>query len=303
MIKTTIFATIILFSAIMMLQESYGEFTVSPDRIEIAAIPPWVDQNFIWYGQGQISQTELLNALKYLLDNNIMHLSEKAAQEVQDLRRQVAEQQVAISALRSLVSAQSMDGSATQVGEVEVRGWDVAQKEEVTHNEKACLIYYLDRPDLESAIVAVDLRDYNFELPAGALNELEYCVQYRESNFDFVLRLMEEEGIYYFFEHGEETTFEEETDTLDITDIDETEPIEPTDDMVSASIQDLCFYKTEAEVEAEFDKLDANDTEGLSHDEWDFVQVFEDVAGQEPPNDIVTKKELVDWWKAKCIPP
>ncbi len=30
---------------------------------------------------------------------------------------------------------------------------------------------------------------------------LEYCVQYRESSFDFVTRLMEQFGIYYFFEH------------------------------------------------------------------------------------------------------
>jgi type VI secretion system secreted protein VgrG len=29
----------------------------------------------------------------------------------------------------------------------------------------------------------------------------EYCVQYRESDFDFVNRLLEEEGIYYFFKH------------------------------------------------------------------------------------------------------
>ncbi len=28
-----------------------------------------------------------------------------------------------------------------------------------------------------------------------------FCVQYRESTFDFVSRIMEEEGIYYFFEH------------------------------------------------------------------------------------------------------
>ena len=29
----------------------------------------------------------------------------------------------------------------------------------------------------------------------------EYCVQYRETDFDFVSRLMEEEGIFYYFEH------------------------------------------------------------------------------------------------------
>jgi len=32
--------------------------------------------------------------------------------------------------------------------------------------------------------------------------KLDYCVQYRESAFDFVSRLLEQEGIYYFFVHS-----------------------------------------------------------------------------------------------------
>ena len=37
----------------------------------------------------------------------------------------------------------------------------------------------------------------------GSFIEREYCVQWNETDLDFVLRLMEEEGIFYFFEHEE----------------------------------------------------------------------------------------------------
>jgi len=37
----------------------------------------------------------------------------------------------------------------------------------------------------------------------GTYVKREYCVQYRETDFNFVSRLMEEEGIYYYFEHGD----------------------------------------------------------------------------------------------------
>ncbi|OYW67574.1 MAG: hypothetical protein B7Z40_06620 [Bosea sp. 12-68-7] len=35
------------------------------------------------------------------------------------------------------------------------------------------------------------------------LNPIDYCVQYRETDLDFVLRLMEQYGIYYYFKHVE----------------------------------------------------------------------------------------------------
>jgi type VI secretion system secreted protein VgrG len=35
----------------------------------------------------------------------------------------------------------------------------------------------------------------------GQYQPRDYCVQYRESDFDFASRLMEEEGIFYFFKH------------------------------------------------------------------------------------------------------
>ncbi|KIQ57285.1 type VI secretion system tip protein VgrG [Pseudomonas fluorescens] len=47
-----------------------------------------------------------------------------------------------------------------------------------------------------------DLGFSDFEDSLSATyREWEYCVQYRETSFDFVSRLMEQEGIYYFFRH------------------------------------------------------------------------------------------------------
>ncbi|MFO0615816.1 MAG: type VI secretion system tip protein TssI/VgrG [Polyangiaceae bacterium] len=44
----------------------------------------------------------------------------------------------------------------------------------------------------------------DFEMKAtGNYSPREYCVQYRESDFAFVSRLLEEEGIFYFFKHSD----------------------------------------------------------------------------------------------------
>jgi type VI secretion system secreted protein VgrG len=54
-------------------------------------------------------------------------------------------------------------------------------------------------------------KDFRFSLN-GKYKPREYCVQYRETDLDFISRLMEYEGMYYFFEQG--PSFE----TLMITD-------------------------------------------------------------------------------------
>ena len=45
--------------------------------------------------------------------------------------------------------------------------------------------------------------DFEYHLTLADYPAREYCVQYRESDFSFISRLLEEEGIYYYFRHGQ----------------------------------------------------------------------------------------------------
>ena len=65
-----------------------------------------------------------------------------------------------------------------------------------------CRIYQqMKVPDIVKEI----FRDHSFTDFEDKLNnsyrEWEYCVQYRETDFNFVSRLLEQEGIYYYFRH------------------------------------------------------------------------------------------------------
>jgi type VI secretion system secreted protein VgrG len=58
-------------------------------------------------------------------------------------------------------------------------------------------------PEIIKAIFdGLGLTDYKFDL-RNSYPKWEYCVQYRETAFNFVSRLMEQEGIFYFFRHEE----------------------------------------------------------------------------------------------------
>src|ERR1022692_3616727 len=65
-----------------------------------------------------------------------------------------------------------------------------------------CRIFQnMKAPDIIQKIFA-DLSFQDFELRLyGDFVKRDYCVQYRETDFNFVSRLMEQEGIYYFFGH------------------------------------------------------------------------------------------------------
>jgi len=54
-------------------------------------------------------------------------------------------------------------------------------------------------------IIKEVFREHGFsdfeESLTGSYREWEYCVQYRETDFNFISRLLEQEGIYYYFKH------------------------------------------------------------------------------------------------------
>jgi type VI secretion system secreted protein VgrG len=56
-------------------------------------------------------------------------------------------------------------------------------------------------PDIIQQIFKdLGFNDFKLEL-MGSFEPRDYCVQYRETDFQFVSRLMEEEGIFYYFQH------------------------------------------------------------------------------------------------------
>ena len=55
---------------------------------------------------------------------------------------------------------------------------------------------------IEEVFSFLGFKDFQNNVEDGE-PELEYCVQYRETDFNFVSRLMEERGIFYFFKHEE----------------------------------------------------------------------------------------------------
>jgi type VI secretion system secreted protein VgrG len=65
-----------------------------------------------------------------------------------------------------------------------------------------CRIYQnLSVPEIiKDVLERHNIRDVDFQLQAS-YPKREYCVQYRETSYNFIQRLMEQEGIFYYFRH------------------------------------------------------------------------------------------------------
>jgi type VI secretion system secreted protein VgrG len=117
----------------------------------------------------------------------------------------------------------------------------------------------------------------------------EYVVQYRETDFQFISRLLEREGIYYFFRH------EDDKHTLVLTDSSQAHspsagceqlPFAPDDEHRDATTQYMSQWKSESQLE----------TGVFAQADYDFtkprVQLF---AQSSSPDDAAARLQVYDY--------
>ncbi len=91
--------------------------SVSQTPLQSNIIPQWVRNNANWWANGQISDSDFIKGLQYLIDNNILRISNqdelnKLKEEIQNLQTQLQQDQEQIQQLQSQ-SSQSQQYSNT----------------------------------------------------------------------------------------------------------------------------------------------------------------------------------------------
>lgn len=74
----------------------------------------------------------------------------------------------------------------------------------LTRNSDCRIFQNLSVPDIIAQVFSQFPSAHFQNKLTGTYPTLEYCVQYRETSFNFVCRLMEEYGIFYYFDHSTE---------------------------------------------------------------------------------------------------
>jgi type VI secretion system secreted protein VgrG len=94
------------------------------------------------------------------------------------------------------LSQGDQDGVTRYEAEIVPRAWLL------TRRSQSRIFQGLSVPQILAQVLG-GVPGLSFELRLqGEFAARDYCVQYRETDFDFISRLMEEEGISYFFTHG-----------------------------------------------------------------------------------------------------
>jgi type VI secretion system secreted protein VgrG len=111
-------------------------------------------------------------------------------------------------------------------------------------------------------IITNVLQDYNIDVSnkcSATYPSLEHCAQYRETDFDFISRLMEHEGIYYFIEHngGKHTLVL--TDSGDVHTATEHYPTIAYDAWYEPSNEKECVYQWSSGAELQTGKYEVNE--------------------------------------------
>ena len=70
----------------------------------------------------------------------------------------------------------------------------------LSRNAQSRIFQQLAVPDILKQVLTGPSVQYQLQ---GTYEPRDFCVQYRETDFDFASRIMEEEGIYYFFSHAD----------------------------------------------------------------------------------------------------
>ncbi|WP_340608887.1 type VI secretion system Vgr family protein [Xenorhabdus bharatensis] len=71
----------------------------------------------------------------------------------------------------------------------------------ILQNSKGCQIWQnKTAPEIIKDVLDKHNIDFKNEL-TSKYQQIEYCTQYRETDFNFISRIMEQEGIYYYFQH------------------------------------------------------------------------------------------------------
>lgn len=126
--------------------------------------------------------------------------------------KQIVGQKVTLSVVQSDDSPRYFNGIVSQFAMTGIEGTYTRYQMQVvprlwTLTRYAdCRIFH--NKDVKEVIEAVfssrEFSEYEFALNAS-YPKMEYCVQYRETDFNFISRLMEKFGLFYYFEHADES--------------------------------------------------------------------------------------------------